>query len=196
MEELTFTYDCMEELCFAIEKWANNTVASNICTDFSTPHADHNCLLGQKTIMKFEFRHKKFFLRITDDYVLFSSTNFAELIGMSELIIGRVVKFEKKMYMSSHHCAIFRPKRLIVVLYNMISDVTILENGSRYPVLFDIPFCGPWKDDIISVKNLSTHSLKEIRFSLHDEAMRPLSKAEFMYVKFDLFIIRCRLLLP
>ena len=175
-------YSSPEELAMLIEGLANKSLEQkpNMCMDFSTKEK-HLCI--DSTVIPYTislcFKYDRFFLRIHHDLMLVLSRSLADSLDLYPpgSRHGNSVAYEKNAYRSDY-IGLFSPsaRSFTLVIYDMITDFRITQNGSRYPVLFD--FCGHDKYkcyEMLGVRKLiRTENVRQFRFQIFDREMRPI----------------------
>ena len=186
----TVEYKSLSELCTQIECVANMSINLVWRPDENKPEKK----LDTNFIISISYLDNRFVLKMNSDLVIYMSCELIKMLGLSHTILAMYtesqkvgkseaelisawdepVKLQKHYYLSNQYCYFIEPKNeeISFLLYDILQNYTIMEDGSQYPILFKFNIIHPEKkpNKWISVKKLSVKSIKNFKFAFYNSA--------------------------
>ena len=189
LKSFKLQFRTLEQLAESLEIIMNSEFLSPmcICLNFCNPHDRHVCddselWKGSKTRVR--FKGNRFFLTISGDLRVVFSQNLVKTLGFlsrmndlsSEEREGNYVMFEKPCYVSDVYLQFLTDdeSRLVVVLYDSISDHAVLPNGESWPIFFSGVINGERVgkvDKLLTVKKMANKIVDKFCFGFFDGTM-------------------------
>lgn len=203
LSRVRFSFNSLDELAALLEHFANATLKENptTCLNMTKPGENHICI--DSTIlpytMSLKYKHRRFFMRLHHDLMIVMSTKVADFLRMSSSgqIKGDYVVFTQNCAISEDYVKLYSSiqKSFCLVVYDLIKEVRVSKNGTRYEVLFDYKMEDKYKcQELLCARELvSKDSIRQFRFELFTDQMQKWDGEDVIFDNLSFTIVFFRL---